>query len=234
MQPTVTESSSFNEQGYNDANKAYTAAQATLANAQNYDYSAVVKGYDKNGNPIYLDANQAARAKTDSIAGAQTAADLVKKANQASFTTNTSTSTMPDQPSFADWMSTSEFATPLDRATFKTSFAPSQQLTVPEVPVPRLTSQAELIASDIATRPPAVDAMFAGTMPNALQFGNLPLPTLQQLNTLTPTERQMFNTSLLTQFNAPLEDVALQSQKQFGAPSMDRNRDLAKFRGYAR
>ena len=234
MQPTVTQSSSFDAEGYKGANKAYTDAQATLADATNYDYSSIVKGYDKNGNPISLDANQAARAKADSIAGAQTAADLVKKANQASFTTNTSTSTMPDQPSFADWMSTSEFATPLDRATFKPSFAPSQQLTVPEVPVPRQTSMAELMASDIATRPPAVDAMFAGTMPNPLQFGNLPLPTLQQLNTLTPTERQMFNTSLLTQFNAPLEDVALQSQKQFGAPSMDRNRDLAKFRGYAR
>jgi hypothetical protein len=234
MQPTVTESSSYDAEGYKSANKAYTDAQANLANAINYDYSSIIKGYDRDGNPIYLDANQAARAKADSIAAAQDAADKAVAADQADFTTFTQTSTMPDKPSFADWMATSEFATPLDRATFKPSFAPSQQLTVPEVPVPRLTSQAELIASDIATRPPAVDAMFAGTMPNALQFGDLPLPTLQQLNTLTPTERQMFNTSLLTQFNTPLEDVALQSQRQFGAPSMDRNRDLAKFRGYAR
>ncbi|MAV95359.1 MAG: hypothetical protein CMA31_06720 [Euryarchaeota archaeon] len=234
MRPTVNESSSFDAEGYKSQQERIADAQANLDNATNFDYSSIVVGTNPDGSDRLVDPNLVAGIRAQSIKTAQDALDAIPAATEADYTTFSRTETMPDKPSFADWMATSEFATPLDRATFKTSFAPSQQLTVPEVPVPRLTSQAELIASDIATRPPAVDAMFAGTMPNALQFGDLPLPTLQQLNTLTPTERQMFNTSLLTQFNTPLEDVALQSQRQFGAPSMDRNRDLAKFRGYAR
>ena len=234
MRPTVNESSSFNAEGYKSHQERIADAQANLDKATNFDYSSIAVGTNPDGSDRLVDPNLVAGIKAQSIKAAQDALDAIPAATEADYTTFSRTETMPDKPSFADWMATSEFATPLDRATFKPSFAPSQQLTVPEVPVPRLTSQAELIASDIATRPPAVDAMFAGTMPNALQFGDLPLPTLQQLNTLTPTERQMFNTSLLTQFNTPLEDVALQSQRQFGAPSMDRNRDLAKFRGYAR
>ena len=110
---------------------------------------------------------------------------------------------MPDKPAFADWLKTSDFATPLERSKFVPSFAPSQMLNVPEVPIPREISQQELIQYDRAVRPPAVDAMFAGTMPRALQFGDLPLPTLRQVSALTPWERQMFNARLLAEVNVP-------------------------------
>lgn len=234
MRPTVNESSSFDAEGYKSHQERIAEAQANLDNATNFDYSSIVVGTNPDGSDRLVDPNLVAGIRAQSIKAAQDALDAIPAATEADYTTFSRTETMPDKPAFADWLKTSEFATPLDRSKFVPSFAPSQMLNVPEVPVPRMTSQAELIASDIATRPPAVDAMFAGTMPRALQFGDLPLPTLQQLNTLTPTERQMFNTSLLTQFNTPLEDVALQSQRQFGAPSMDRNRDLARFRGFAR
>ena len=113
------------------------------------------------------------------------------------------------------------------------SFAPTPLLNVPNVPTPRRTTQEELIAQSRATTPPAVASVLSGQMPSPLQFGGLPLPTFQQLQALTPTEQQMLNTRLMTEFNVPLEDVAFQSQRQFSTPSMERNRDLARFRGYA-
>jgi len=113
------------------------------------------------------------------------------------------------------------------------SFAPTPQLNVPNVPTPQRTSQGQLIAQSRATTPPAVASVLSGQMPTPLQFGGLPLPTFQQLQALTPTEQEMLNSRLMTEFNVPLSDVAFQSQRQFGTPSMERNRDLARFRGYA-
>ena len=118
-------------------------------------------------------------------------------------------------------------------ATQGPSFAPTPQLRVPDVPMPQRTTQEQLIAQARATTPPAVASVLSGQMPSPLQFGGLPLPTFQQLQALTPTEQQMLNTRLMTEFNVPLEDVAFQSQRQFSTPSMERNRDLARFRGYA-
>ena len=148
------------------------------------------------------------------------------------------TSTMPDAPSYGDWLSTSDYGGPqMGFEQWSTqvgpSFSPTPLLNVPDVPMPRPTTQAELIAQSRATTPPAVASVLSGQMPTPLQFGGLPLPTFQQLQALTPTEQQMLNTRLMTEFNVPLEDVAFQSRRQFGAPSMERNRDLAKFRGYA-
>lgn len=113
------------------------------------------------------------------------------------------------------------------------SFAPTPLLNVPNVPTPQRTSQGQLIAQSRATTPPAVASVLSGQMPTPLQFGGLPLPTFQQLQALTPTEQEMLNSRLMTEFNVPLSDVAFQSQRQFGTPSMERNRDLARFRGYA-
>jgi hypothetical protein len=113
------------------------------------------------------------------------------------------------------------------------SFAPTPLLNVPNVPMPQRTNQAQLIAQSRATTPPAVASVLSGQMPTPLQFGGLPLPTFQQLQALTPTEQDMLNSRLMTEFNVPLSDVAFQSQRQFGTPSMERNRDLARFRGYA-
>ena len=118
-------------------------------------------------------------------------------------------------------------------ATQGPSFAPTPQLRVPDVPMPQRTTQEQLIAQSRATTPPAVASVLSGQMPSPLQFGGLPLPTFQQLQALTPTEQEMLNTRLMTEFNVPLEDVAWQSRRQFGTPSMERNRDLARFRGYA-
>ena len=112
-------------------------------------------------------------------------------------------------------------------------FPSSPMLNVPDVPQPNFTTQEQLIAQARATTPPAVQSVLSGQMPSPLQFGGLPLPTFQQLQALTPDEQQMLNTRLMTEFNVPLSDIAFQSQRQFSAPSMDRNRDLAKFRGYS-
>jgi len=115
----------------------------------------------------------------------------------------------------------------------KLGFNQTPLLNVPNVPTPNYTTQEELIAQSRATTPPAVQSLLSGQMPSPLQFGGLPLPTFQQLQALTPDEQQMFNQRLMTEFNVPLSDVAFQSQRQFSAPSMDRNRDLARFRGYS-
>ena len=144
----------------------------------------------------------------------------------------------PQVKEYSDWLTTSQFGGPqmgFDQWSTQVgpSFAPTPLLNVPDVPMPRPTTQAELIAQSRATTPPAVASVLSGQMPTPLQFGGLPLPTFQQLQALTPTEQQMLNTRLMTEFNVPLEDVAFQSQRQFGAPSMERNRDLARFRGYA-
>tara|TARA_A100001037_G_scaffold102277_1_gene93050 strand:- start:209 stop:2968 length:2760 start_codon:yes stop_codon:yes gene_type:complete len=112
-------------------------------------------------------------------------------------------------------------------------FPSSPMLNVPDVPQPNFTTQEQLIAQARATTPPAVQSVLSGQMPSPLQFGGLPLPTFQQLQALTPDEQQMLNTRLMTEFNVPLSDIAFQSQRQFSAPSMDRNRDLARFRGYS-
>tara|TARA_B100000965_G_scaffold283839_1_gene241761 strand:+ start:2208 stop:4511 length:2304 start_codon:yes stop_codon:yes gene_type:complete len=149
------------------------------------------------------------------------------------------TSTMPDAPGFSEWLSASEeFGGPqMGFEQWSTqvgpSFAPTPLLNVPQVPVPDQVTQAELIQQSRATTPPAVASVLSGQMPTPMQFGGLPLPTFQQLQALTPTEQQMLNTRLMTEFNVPLEDVAWQSRRQFGTPSMERNRDLARFRGYA-
>ena len=144
----------------------------------------------------------------------------------------------PQVKEYSDWLTTSQFGGPqmgFDQWSTQVgpSFAPTPLLNVPDVPMPRPTTQAELIAQSRATTPPAVASVLSGQMPTPLQFGGLPLPTFQQLQALTPTEQEMLNTRLMTEFNVPLEDVAFQSQRQFGAPSMERNRDLARFRGYA-
>ena len=112
-------------------------------------------------------------------------------------------------------------------------FNQTPMLSVPDVPTPNYTTQEQLIAQSRATTPPAVQSLLSGQNPSPLQFGGMPLPTFQQLQSLTPDEQQMFNQRLMTEFNVPLSDVAFQSQRQFSAPSMDRNRDLAKFRGYS-
>ena len=144
----------------------------------------------------------------------------------------------PQVKEYSDWLTTSQFGTPtmgFDQWSTQVgpSFAPTPLLNVPQVPVPHQMTQAELIQQSRATTPPAVASVMAGQMPTPMQFGGLPLPTFQQLQALTPTEQEMLNTRLMTEFNVPLEDVAWQSRRQFGTPSMERNRDLARFRGYA-
>ena len=136
--------------------------------------------------------------------------------------------------SFDQFKTTFDIPTPAFE-TWKSEygFQPNPMVTMPQSPVPNQTSQAQLIANARATTPPAVEQVLQGEMPDALQFGGLQLPTFQQLQALTPDEREAMNTRLMTEFNVPLSDVAFQTERQFSAPSVDRNKDLARFRGYA-
>jgi hypothetical protein len=165
------------------------------------------------------------------------AAQAQKNELQSAVAQAASETTMPSEGMFTEnW---TELA-PRNISTFDqwydaggASFGPSSLLTPPKLNIPRRVFQDQLIADARATTPPAVTSVMSGQMPTPLSFGNMPLPTFQQLQALTPTEQQMFNQRLMTEYNVPLADVAFQSQRQFGEPSAGRSRDLAKFRGYS-
>ena len=187
------------------------AAVNALTGGDETDQAAIVAAVEQ-GNTAY--ANETARLQ------GQVASHTSMGPDRAQFT-----ETIREQipvPTFQSWAQSQG-----------PSFAPTPLLNVPDVPTPQRTNQAQLIAQSRATTPPAVASVLSGQMPTPLQFGGLPLPTFQQLQALTPTEQDMLNSRLMTEFNVPLSDVAFQSQRQFGAPSMERNRDLARFRGYA-
>jgi len=187
------------------------AAVNALTGGDETDQAAIVTAVEQ-GNTAY--ANETARLQ------GQVASHTTMGPDRAQFT-----ETIREQipvPTFQSWAQSQG-----------PSFAPTPLLNVPDVPTPQRTNQAQLIAQSRATTPPAVASVLSGQMPTPLQFGGLPLPTFQQLQALTPTEQDMLNSRLMTEFNVPLSDVAFQSQRQFGEPSMERNRDLARFRGYA-
>ena len=222
--------------GQDAANARKAAADAKLATftgiqnvggMDNYD-----AGTDTFTDPAVQSYYQSAQDMADEAAGA---------ADASNFTTTETDTWMdysqPTAPAFQDWRGTSRFAGQPTFADWQTnvgqSFANTPMLNVPNTPIPRAVTQEELIAQSRAVSPPAVQSLLSGQMPSPLQFGGLPLPTFQQLQALTPSEQEMLNTRLLTEFNVPLSDVAFQTQRQFSAPSMDRNRDLARFRGYS-
>ena len=187
------------------------AAVNALTGGDETDQAAIVAAVEQ-GNTAY--ANETARLQ------GQVASHTSMGPDRAQFT-ETNREQIP-VPTFQCWAQSQG-----------PSFAPTPLLNVPDVPTPQRTNQAQLIAQSRATTPPAVASVLSGQMPTPLQFGGLPLPTFQQLQALTPTEQDMLNSRLMTEFNVPLSDVAFQSQRQFGTPSMERNRDLARFRGYA-
>ena len=221
---------------YQAAQAAKDAADAKLATFTGIQNVGGMDNYDADTDtftdPAVQSYYQSAQDMADEAAGA---------ADASNFTTTETNTWMdysqPTAPAFQDWRGTSRFAGQPTFADWQTnvgqSFANTPMLNVPNTPIPRAVTQEELIAQSRAVSPPAVQSLLSGQMPSPLQFGGLPLPTFQQLQALTPSEQEMLNSRLLTEFNVPLSDVAFQTQRQFSAPSMDRNRDLARFRGYS-
>ena len=236
MVPTTRED--YDAGGFSSAQATYNtqraAADKRIADLNTFsEFISAPNAVDSSGTAFQDVATQQADIQAQ-IAAAN--AGVMGAPNPGAFTSFSTTT--PTPMSYEDWVTTSQFGAPqMGFEQWKTnvgpSFAPSQLLNVPEVPMPRATTQAELIANSRATTPPAVQSVLSGQMPTPLQFGGLPLPTFQQLQALTPTEQEMLNSRLMTEFNVPLSDVAFQSQRSFGAPSVDRNKDLARFRGYA-
>ena len=222
--------------GQDAANARKAAADAKLATFNFRNTPAFADTFNAStgtfNDPVMQSAFQSAQDMADEAAGA---------ADASNFTTTETDTWMdysqPTAPAFQDWRGTSRFAGQPTFADWQTnvgqSFANTPMLNVPNTPIPRAVTQEELIAQSRAVSPPAVQSLLSGQMPSPLQFGGLPLPTFQQLQALTPSEQEMLNSRLLTEFNVPLSDVAFQTQRQFSAPSMDRNRDLARFRGYS-
>ena len=236
MQPTQQPYSQQNidTAGQNVANAKQAEAAKLLSTFTGIQNIRGLDNFDE-GTGTFVDPEiqkyyQSAQDKFDESVGA---------ANASNFTTTETgwNTVQPTAPAFQDWRGTSRFAGQPTFADWQTdvgqSFTNTPMLNVPNSPIPQAVTQEQLIAQSRATSPPAVQALLNGEMPSPLQFGGMPLPTFQQLQALTPSEQEMLNTRLLTEFNVPLSDVAFQTQRQFSAPSMDRNRDLAKFRGYS-
>ena len=236
MQPTQQPYSfqSVDTAGQNLANAKQAEAAKILSTFTGIQNVQGLDNFDE-GTGTFVDPEiqkyyQSAQDKFDESVGA---------ANASNFTTTETgwNTVQPTAPAFQDWRGTSRFAGQPTFADWQTdvgqSFTNTPMLNVPNSPIPQAITQEQLIAQSRAVSPPAVQSVLRGEMPRPLQFGGLPLPTFQQLQALTPSEQEMLNSRLLTEFNVPLSDVAFQTQRQFSAPSMDRNRDLAKFRGYS-
>jgi len=236
MQPTQQPYSFQNVDtaGQNVANAKQAEAAKLLSTFTGIQNVMGLDNFDE-GTGTFVDPEiqkyyQTAQDKFDESVGA---------ANASNFTTTETgwNTVQPTAPAFQDWRGTSRFAGQPTFADWQTdvgqSFSNTPMLNVPNSPIPQAITQEQLIAQSRAVSPPAVQSVLRGEMPRPLQFGGMPLPTFQQLQALTPSEQEMLNTRLLTEFNVPLSDVAFQTQRQFSAPSMDRNRDLAKFRGYS-
>jgi hypothetical protein len=243
MQPTTREETvrSGTNQAYTDAVSANAQASAgidsQIAGAQSAIDSFVA--FEKAGNmsPELIAAKARAEATLAGLLNAKSQLGTVDPNDPAYAAYNTRTvTTQPDVMSQSQWNAANP-ATPQSYEDWlageNQSFTFANPMNVPQVPTFNAPTQQEIINWSDATAPPAVQAMFRGTMPTPLSFGDIPVPTLQQLNTLTPAERQMYNTNLLARGNVDLDTVRQAAQTQFGAPSMDRSRDLAKFRGYS-
>jgi len=239
--PQFTTRQIFDEAGFG---AAQTEFQQSLGDMQN-EASAAAQAHSEHANSFQAVSQQAAdaaRAAGADAAGIGLAVEAAQTQWQNQLDALAATVNQYDAalsgPARAQFTETIREQVPIPdfqtwASTQGPSFAPTPLLNVPNVPTPRRTTQEQLIAQSRATTPPAVASVLSGQMPSPLQFGGLPLPTFQQLQALTPTEQQMLNSRLMTEFNVPLEDVAFQSQRQFSTPSMERNRDLARFRGYA-
>ena len=259
MQPTTKEETvrTGTNQAYEDA------MQANLQGYQDYAANILAEGdqgaaiiaaglvADAGGDPddpaqvadMLSTITQAATGASDLASTHIAASQLGWKADYidpndpkySTFGTKTIT-TQPDPMSPEAWRAANP-AQPMSYEAWLTgggpSFTFSAPMSVPEFPTFSPPTQQEIIGWADATQPPAVQAMFQGTMPTPLSFGDIPVPTLQQLNTLTPAEREMYNTSLLARGNVDLDTVRQAARTQFGPPSMDRSRDLARFRGYS-
>ena len=145
----------------------------------------------------------------------------------------------PDYMTRDEWLATAGFSNALTQEQWETgqdsmsgpSFTRTPKMN-PRTFEPNRTRQEELIYNARMVTPPAVTQVLQGEMPRSYQlpFG---VPTFQQLQSLTPDERDAMNTRLMTEFNVPMRDVEWQANRQWlGGPSVDRNRRLAEFRGY--
>jgi hypothetical protein len=243
MQPTTREETfrSGTNQAYTDAVAANAKVSAGIDSQIAAAQSAVDSfvAFEKAGNmsPELIAAKAAAEATLSGLLNAKSQLGTADPNDPAyaAFDTRTVT-TQPDVMSSADWMAANP-ATPQSYEDWLDGGGPSftfaNPMNVPQVPTFDPPTQQELITFARATRPPAVQAMFQGTMPQALQFGDIPVPTIQQLNTLTPAEMQNYQTNLLAEANVDLDSIRQASRSQFGVPSMERSRDLARFRGYS-
>ena len=240
--PQFTTRDIFDEAGFGAAQTAYQQSLGDMSDEAKAGDEAALAAHTAAGPDSYIQAAVAAISGKGTLHPDATAA-AVERGNTA-YANETArlqgqvashTTMGPDRAQFTETIR-EQIPVPTFQSWAQSqgpSFAPTPLLNVPNVPTPQRTNQAQLIAQSRATTPPAVASVLSGQMPTPLQFGGLPLPTFQQLQALTPTEQEMLNSRLMTEFNVPLSDVAFQSQRQFGTPSMERNRDLARFRGYA-
>lgn len=212
------------EAGWETQRAALSEQRAAIqgGDLQGQDYLDAIWAVNEANNNLTTEMNAARNEINIQIGQLQSEMTPLQAPTRDQFTTSTFIEGQRPIMGFDEWWGQNQ-----------SQFPSSQMLNVPDVPQPNFTTQEQLIAQARATTPPAVQSVLSGQMPSPLQFGGLPLPTFQQLQALTPDEQQMLNTRLMTEFNVPLSDIAFQSQRQFSAPSMDRNRDLARFRGYS-
>jgi len=239
----------FDQAGYDK--QVADQKRAAVQEAQDYvdaissipgDDAAIALAQAQNVVNVLNDPNASAAdvQKAYDDAGYTGSAEVV---DQSAFYDDVVTKTMntPQTMSRDEWMANAGFGPQLTYANWEAGTDPNNRPTFEMTPlmekqtfVPNRTYQEQLITDARAVTPPAVESVLQGKMPTAYQlpFG---VPTFQQLQALTPDERSAMNTRLQTEFNVPLSDVEWQAQRQWmGGPSLDRNRQLAQFRGYNR
>lgn len=93
---------------------------------------------------------------------------------------------------------------------------PDTGFQAPQLPMPAEANQADLVNLARQNSPPAVTSLFAGEQPADMQFG-FPLFSPQQLDALTPAEKEALNTRLA--FEGPggttLQDVEHAVRRRF-------------------
>ena len=98
---------------------------------------------------------------------------------------------------------------------------------LPSLPSPAEANQADIMALEAKNRPPALNTLLGGGTPNESIFG-FNLFTPNQLNSLTPDDREALGTTLATQYNetAPNVEAAIKRRWSTG------NRRTAGARGF--
>jgi len=100
---------------------------------------------------------------------------------------------------------------------------------VPQLPMPDVANQTDIQNLERRVRPPALNTVLAGGIPQSPRFG-FSLFTPQQMGALTPDDRSALGTTLATQFNETLPNVDFAIRQRFGPTGQrGRARQLAGF-----